>query len=64
MVYLFKALSPKIFTARFRILSQLLGNALVVWPPNESVRENVPKTLCKVSLFKLLGDIRLYRSVY
>ena len=35
-------LSSYIFTTWIRILSKLLGNALVVWPPKESIRENLP----------------------
>ena len=38
-----------IFTTWIKLLSKILGKALVVWPPKESIWEHLPETLLKSS---------------
>ena len=41
------SLCPRTFTTWIRLLCQLLGNALVVWLPNEAIRQKLPNVLRK-----------------
>ena len=36
-----------IFTTRIKLLSKVLGKALIVWPPMESIREHLPEIFFK-----------------
>ena len=38
-----------IFTTWIKLLSKILGKALVVWPPKESIWEHLPETFLKSS---------------
>ena len=40
------------FTTWIRLLSKVLGDALVVWIPREAIRENLPEVLKKTGHYK------------
>ena len=42
------AFCSRTFTTWIRLLSQLLGHALVVWLPREAIRQNLPKVKSRV----------------
>ena len=35
------------FTTRIKLMSKMLGDALIVWLPREPIRENLPETFIK-----------------
>ena len=41
------ALCSYIFTTLIKLLSRVLGKALVEWPPKDSIRENLPEIFLK-----------------
>ena len=48
-----------IFTTWIKLLSKILGKALVVWPPKESIWEHLPETFLKSSY----GECRVIKIV-
>ena len=40
-------LSSYIFTISIKLLNNIFGKALVVWPPRESIREHLPEIFLK-----------------
>ena len=46
-----------IFTTWIKLLSKVLGKALVVWPPRESIREHLPERFLKSGYGKCCATI-------
>ena len=46
------SLASRVFTTWIRLISKVLGNALVVWLPVESIRENMPESFRKAGYSK------------
>ena len=53
-------LSSYIFTISIKLLNNILGKALVVWPPRESIREHLPEIFLKSGYGKICIIIEMF----